>query len=583
MNMQTLNLARKWRSKTFETMIGQDLAIKMLKNSLYTNHYFPVYLFAGQRGCGKTSTARIFAAAVNCLELSKFQKDPKQVTIPCLQCTSCQALAAGNHPDVIEIDAASYTGVDNVRMIVESSSLLPLMGRKKIYLIDEAHMLSKAAFNAFLKILEEPPMSVLFMLATTDPHKIIDTVRSRCFQLFFRPVECDILVNHLEEICMKEHIAIDQPALQLIAKETGGSVRDALNLLEQVRFTSSAITAADVHTVLGHVDDGRLLQLLELVLHKSPDALLHALQEMKLESYSPEFLWNRWLTLLRACLWTKYHVPSPLFSEHRTQLEFLLRSIPVTRLIAMIEMLYDHELLFAKTTASYSFFEMLLLKMCQSHNNDNNSAMPLQSAPSIASAAPLVRAHDESVDDENEEEEEEEELPTDDAQGAAWKNFMKAIASLEDPLLLSVFGQAKVLAVNTQTKNITVQFPQQLSFFKNVLEESATVLARFLQEAFGDALILEAQFSGGEAKPSVAAKVQHSEEVKTISASVRTPTQAVPRPQQAMPARYPLKKASIAPVRKEPALDISDKEQWKLAHLVLQYFPGTVTEVQERS
>ena len=185
MNEIQLNLTRKWRAQYFDQIIGQDLSVKMLKNSLYRGHFFLFICFAGQRGTGKTSMARVFAAAINCQVLPLFQKDPKSNIMPCMQCASCLAMHAGKHPDFIEIDAASHTGVDNVRQIIDSAAFLPLMGQKKIYLIDEAHMLSKAAFNAFLKILEEPPMSALFILATTDPQKIIDTVRSRCFQVCF--------------------------------------------------------------------------------------------------------------------------------------------------------------------------------------------------------------------------------------------------------------------------------------------------------------------------------------------------------------------------------------------------------------
>src|SRR5436190_2589751 len=239
MGSVALNLSRKWRSQDFDHIVGQDLVVRILKNSLYLGHYFPVYLFAGQRGCGKTSTARIFAAAVNCSGLVSFQKDPKKSVIPCLVCDSCRAMQHGNHPDFIEIDAASHTGVDNIRSIIESSSLLPLIGRKRVYLIDEAHMLSKAAFNAALKILEEPPATALFILATTNQHKILDTVRSRCFQLFFTPIAYDSLRDHLRTICLKENISYDVDALDLIIRHTQGSARDALNVLEQVRFSNS--------------------------------------------------------------------------------------------------------------------------------------------------------------------------------------------------------------------------------------------------------------------------------------------------------------------------------------------------------
>lgn len=134
MHNEHLNLARKWRSKNFQEIIGQDLSVKMLRNSLYLNQLFPVYLFAGQKGCGKTSTARVFAAAINCEQLPEFQRQPKTSSVPCLQCASCVAMSKGQHPDFIEVDAASHTGVDNVRNIIESSTFLPLMGRKKYIL-----------------------------------------------------------------------------------------------------------------------------------------------------------------------------------------------------------------------------------------------------------------------------------------------------------------------------------------------------------------------------------------------------------------------------------------------------------------
>ena len=170
-------------------LVGQPLVVRLVKNSLYRNLIFPVYLLIRYSWLWKTSVARIFAAALNCDALEQFQKNPQNQQLPCLACASCQAMQAMNHPDFIEIDAASHTGVDNVRAIIDAASFVPVLGKKKIYLIDEAHMLSKAAFNAFLKILEEPPISVVFMLATTDPHKILETVTSRCFQLFFEPIE----------------------------------------------------------------------------------------------------------------------------------------------------------------------------------------------------------------------------------------------------------------------------------------------------------------------------------------------------------------------------------------------------------
>src|SRR3989338_3939080 len=261
-----LNLARKWRSKNFQEVIGQPLAVRILQNSLYLKQFFPVYLFAGQRGCGKTSTARIFAAAVNCARLPEFQADPRKVSIPCLTCESCVAMSKSQHPDFIEIDAASHTGVDNVRNIIDSSSFLPLLSHKKIYLIDEAHMFSKAAFNAFLKILEEPPASVIFILATTDMEKILETVKSRSFQIFFDPVDVQVIQDHLEKICVAENILFDEQGLAVIARQGDGSVRDAINLLEQVRFATKKISKDAVLSILGHIDETTLLLLFEKII-----------------------------------------------------------------------------------------------------------------------------------------------------------------------------------------------------------------------------------------------------------------------------------------------------------------------------
>ena len=300
-----LNLARKWRSKHFDELVGQSLVVRLVKNSLYRNLIFPVYLLSGTRGCGKTSVARIFAAALNCEALDTFQKNPQTQQLPCLSCASCQAMQAMNHPDFIEIDAASHTGVDNVRSIIEAASFVPVLGRKKIYLIDEAHMLSKAAFNAFLKILEEPPVSVVFMLATTDPHKILDTVTSRCFQLFFDPIDTQAVTNHLMHICTQEGLAFEAEALSLIAQETEGSLRDALNLVERVRIAYPEITKESVIELLGKIDDERLHELLQVVLEGSVAKTLATIKKLELEKYNPVVVWKSFVEIIRLSIWVK--------------------------------------------------------------------------------------------------------------------------------------------------------------------------------------------------------------------------------------------------------------------------------------
>jgi DNA polymerase-3 subunit gamma/tau len=362
-----LNLARKWRSRSFDQVVGQLLPVRMLKNSLYLGNLFPAYLFSGQRGCGKTTMARVFAAALNCEKLPYFQKNPKNNPMPCLACNSCAAMLDGHHPDFIEIDAASHTGVDNIRTIIDAASLMPLMGRKKIYLIDEAHMLSKAAFNAFLKILEEPPASVLFILATTDAQKIIETVKSRCFQLFFTPVDAQPLLDHLVAICEKENIHYDREGLKLIVDSTEGSVRDAINLLEQVRFSSNSVSKPAVSLALGQLDDEHLLALFHTLIFKEPADVLRYVEKNKLSLYSAESIWHTLSTMVRATIWIKNGVQSPYFTHYTAQLSEIASGCSVERLNSILDLFYCNEAVFKKTTMQHMLLEMIFLKISETN------------------------------------------------------------------------------------------------------------------------------------------------------------------------------------------------------------------------
>src|SRR3990167_9763831 len=356
-NTIQLNLARKWRSKNFDQLVGQDLVVKILKNSLYLNQLFPVYLFSGQRGCGKTSAARIFTAALNCDRLVDFQNNPKSFSVPCLECESCKAVARGKHPDFIEIDAASYTGVDNVRQIIETSSLLPVMGKKKIFLIDEAHMLSKAAFNAFLKIMEEPPQSVVFILATTDVEKIIDTVRSRCFQLFFDPIDETKLLMHLVKICKEENIKFDEAGLKLLIKESEGSARDALNLLEQVRFSVSVINKDSVLSVLGYTSDENIEKLFFILINKkSVQNLLNFLDEINYYKVAPLYIWSRLLEKFRFAVRAKNGINVEDFNLDLTHVTY-------ANILQALEYFCHSELTFLKSSNKHIFLEAVFLRI----------------------------------------------------------------------------------------------------------------------------------------------------------------------------------------------------------------------------
>lgn len=580
MDTHNLNLARKWRSKNFDQIVGQDLSVRMLKNSLYLNHYFPVYLFAGQKGCGKTSTARVFSAAINCELLPQFQKDPKNCAVPCLACSSCAAMMAGRHPDFIEIDAASNTGVDNVRQIIDSSALLPLMGRKKIYLIDEAHMLSKAAFNAFLKLMEEPPASVLFILATTDTQKIIDTVRSRCFQLYFKPVDESPLLAHLLKICKAEQIDADESALNLIIKETSGSIRDALNLLEQVRFSDARVTKETVHRVLGHLDDARLLQLFEIVLHKSPAQFLAFAQQESLESFSAEFLWQRITDLIRASIWIKNGVSPRHFADYTAQLQFLTRGKSLKYMTALLELFYSNEPLFRKTTAQYAFLEVLLLRICQKNESNSNSSMPAAAMQSAPTQEVELTALDEEED--QHEETEDPEPSYDDENAAMWARLVAQVDILHDPLLSSIFKQGTLVSYDAQTRIMTVDFPKQLTFFSDIIESTSNQWKPLFEQILGQAIQLIAQFtqvkSVDVSTTVVTPKVAKPAEPKSLAERKSLPVEK-PKTQYQPYGQRSTRPAAL--ILNEPKIDVSNSAQWPQVNAVLLHFPGTVTQIRE--
>lgn len=237
-------LYRKWRPQTWDEVVGQDHIIQTLRNAVRREHVAHAYLFAGPRGTGKTTTARLLAKAVNCLEESPSDR-------PCGACSYCKAITEGHFLDLIEIDAASNTSVEDVRNLRDKINFSPNEGRYKVYIIDEVHMLSTAAFNALLKTLEEPPAHAIFVLATTEVHKIPATVLSRCQRHEFRRLPVSVMVEYLQSMIEKEALQIEAEALELIARQATGSLRDAISLLDQLSSTGEAITLAQAHLVMG--------------------------------------------------------------------------------------------------------------------------------------------------------------------------------------------------------------------------------------------------------------------------------------------------------------------------------------------
>jgi len=571
----SLNLARKWRPQSFNEVIGQTIPINMLRNSLYKNHFFPVYLFAGQRGCGKTSTARILAAAINCHHLEAFQANSGGSALPCLSCESCQRMQKNTHADFIEIDAASHTGVEDVRSLLEACTFMPLMGQKKIYLIDEAHMLSKAAFNAFLKMLEEPPATVIFMLATTEREKIPETIRSRCFHLQFNAIDYASLLAYLKAICTKEGITYEPEALPLIVEETEGSARDAINLLEQVRFSHDTVSCESVQSSLGILSEHRLAELFTLMLEKKPKKLLSLLKEISFETTTPARIWRMLLVLCRTLILRKYGVAktSAFSTLEKSTWERLLNLCSLNRLHAIMQLLWEQEDVFLATPYKHLFLETLFLQVCEQVNTasldeikallkqqQSSSATP-QSATATTSPKPTItriasapspqtetlkQKHTPQSLDQNTE-------PI--KQSSAWQAFVSAIEKKNDPLLTSIFKQAHHVSTDQATGNVTIRLAQHSSFLLEKIDETHALWLPMLKEHFSGCTTLV------YATPSAPIYVKKKHQIPPPTALT-----------------VPPKVSQKAHIKKSTPLKLTEenRKEWPIAHLLSTHFPGTL-------
>ncbi|MDP1658031.1 MAG: DNA polymerase III subunit gamma/tau [Methylotenera sp.] len=284
-------LARKWRPKSFETLVGQDHVVRALTNALEQNRLHHAYLFTGTRGVGKTTVARILAKSLNC--------ETGITAKPCGVCDACTEIDRGRFVDLIEVDAASNTQVDAMRDLLDNAQYAPTAGRFKVYIIDEVHMLSKSAFNAMLKTLEEPPAHVKFILATTDPQKVPVTVLSRCLQFNLRQMAGTSIISHLQNILGQENIPYEPTALHLISRAAAGSMRDALSLTDQaIAYGGQTVNESEVRSMLGAIDQSYLYQLIKALLANDGAGIIAQAKSMEERSLSFEAALNDLAQLL---------------------------------------------------------------------------------------------------------------------------------------------------------------------------------------------------------------------------------------------------------------------------------------------
>lgn len=370
-------LYRVYRPQRFEDVAGQEHIITTLRHAVEENKIAHAYLFCGPRGTGKTTIAKLLAKAINCTGDIK----------PCDECENCKEITLGSHPDVIEIDAASNNGVDEVRSLIEKVKYAPTQGKYKVYIIDEVHMMSTGAFNALLKTLEEPPAHVVFILATTEPHKILPTIISRCQRFDFTKLSMLDIVNRMKKVITEERYQCDDEALEMIAKLADGGMRDALSILEQcLAFNDQHLTIQDVNQIYGIVSLENKIDFIKILLSKDMKKSLSMLEEMKMNGIDIKRLTLDLVDILKdIVIYRNTQDESILFVLSKFYLDMIVPYITCEEALTFIDILMEASEKYSKVINPSIYFELAILKICNQIKDEKVIHVETVAVPKVES------------------------------------------------------------------------------------------------------------------------------------------------------------------------------------------------------
>lgn len=457
------SLLEKYKINYLSDIIGQVHNISFLKNSLFKNIFYPVYIFSGIRGTGKTTTARLFSYSMQCHNLKNFQSNHNLLN-PCYKCESCLLHKKNQHPDLIELDAASHTGVDTIRAIIDNAYMLPIISTKKIYIIDEAHMLSKAAFNACLKIMEEPPINVHFVLATTELNKIIETVRSRSIILYYQAINYTLLQGYLKKICQTENIEYDEQGIEIITKMANGSIRDALNIMNKIIITHNKITNDILEAESG------------FVMHCTTESLIESFLECDSKKYYEQ---KAHITLKQEIQKKQFFEDIIIILQDKIfALEKQLEKSSLYKIHTLLNLFYQYEEQFYQTQVISGILDIIFFKFNQPNNiqtNHTNSSNTSQNTIPVQQTTPIIPENNEKKDDKNTSIENKFDI-------SELSKKEKLLTSF-DKVLKTIFQKASIESQDDQ-KTLIVHFKKNFVFYNTYLLQNQKIIQDAVSNIF---------------------------------------------------------------------------------------------------